>query len=132
MKYRELEYSRTFNQGNYESERITLKVDLDEAEDIDESYRTLKAAVFKLQSKGEIIDDSKKAVETDKKLEPIKKAFPPELANLLIFEETKDFVIIKTKGFLGSANFAKIASVVRELGGNYISAGKDSHFKIER
>ena len=132
MKYRDLEYARTFNLGNYESERITLKVDLDETEDIDESFRTLKGTVFSLQSKGEIIDDSKKAVESDKKLEPIKKAFPQELANLLIFSETTDAVIIKPKEFLGSATFAKIGAVVRELKGEYISAGRDSHFKIKK
>ena len=43
MKYRELEYSRTFNLGDYQSERITLKIDLDETEDLDECYRTTKA-----------------------------------------------------------------------------------------
>ena len=132
MKYKELEYARTFNRGNYESEKITLKVELDETEDIDEASRTLKATVFRLQGKGEIIDDSKKAVETDKRLESIRKAFPPELANLLIFSETTDAVIIKPKEFLGSANFAKIGAVVRELKGAYISAGKESHFKIAK
>jgi len=132
MKYRELEYSRTNNLGNYESERITLKVELDETEDLDESYKTLKATVFRLQKEGGLIEDSKKVVEADKRLETFKKAFPQDLANLLVFEESKDAVIIKPKEFLGSANFAKIASVVRELKGEYVSAGKESHFRIPR
>ena len=132
MKYKELEYSRNFNLGNYESERITLKVDLDETEDLDESFRTLKATVFRLQKEGGLIEDSKKVVEADKRLETVKKAFPQDLANLLFFEETKDAAIIKPKEFLGSQNFAKIAAVVRELKGEYISAGKESHFKIPR
>ena len=130
MKYRELEYARTFNRGNYESEKITLKAELDETEELDESFRTLKATVFRLQTEGKPIEDSKKAVESDKKLEPIKKAFPDDLSNLLIFEEQENFVIIKPKEFLGSANFAKVGAIVRELKGEYVSAGKQSHFKI--
>ena len=132
MKYKELEYARTFNLGNYESEKITLKIELDETEDIDESFRTLKATVFRLQGKGEIIDDSKKAVEADKRLKSVKTAFPDDLRNLLIFEEQENMVIIKPKEFLGSANFAKIGAVVRELQGCYISAGRESHFKIAK
>jgi hypothetical protein len=34
--------------------------------------------------------------------------------------------------FLGSENFAKIASAVRGMGGEYISAGKDSHFRVPK
>lgn len=132
MKYRELEYSRNFNLGNYESERITLKVDLDETEDLDESYRTLKARVFKLQQEGDLLEETKKAVDSDASLSPVKQAFPEDLKALLIFEESKDAVIIKPKEFLGSANFAKIAAVVRELKGEYISAGKKSHFRIPK
>jgi len=41
-------------------------------------------------------------------------------------------VIIKPRQFLGSENFAKIASTVRGIGGEYISAGKESHFRVPR
>lgn len=137
MKYRELEYSRTFNLGDYQSERISLTVDLDEIEiakhekeirsklplgstarlsvnraveilrelkreergepieepdleeaeesqqlkefltryakalkkieNLDESFRTLKATVFRLQSEGELLEDTKKAIENEKR-----------------------------------------------------------------
>ena len=132
MKPRELEYSRTFNLGDFQSERITLKVDLDETEDLDESYRTLKARVFKLQQEGDLLEETKKAVDSDTSISPVKQAFPDDLKTLLIFEETKDAIIIKTKGFLGSQNFAKIGAVVRNLGGNWVSSGKESHFKIPK
>jgi len=56
--------------------------------------------------------------------------FPPELDNMLLFEDKGDYVMIKPKGFLGSENFAKIASTVRGIGGEYISAGRDSHFRV--
>ncbi len=65
-----------------------------------------------------------------KKLEDVRMAFPEDLENLLSFEEKIDYIIIKPKQFLGSENFAKIASAVRGLGGEYISAGKDSHFRV--
>lgn len=66
MKYRELEYSRTFNLGSFQSERIGLTVDLDETENLDENFRTLKAIVFRLHQEGELLEDSKVAVEADK------------------------------------------------------------------
>jgi hypothetical protein len=62
----------------------------------------------------------------------VKEAFSSELADMLIFEESGKFVVVKPRRFLGSDNFAKIASIVRELGGEYVSAGRDSHFKIAR
>lgn len=56
--------------------------------------------------------------------------FPEDLAALLSFEEKADYITIKPKQFLGSENFAKIASTVRGIGGEYISAGRDSHFRV--
>ncbi len=63
-------------------------------------------------------------------VENIRMVFSPELDSLLSFEEKNDYVIIKPKQFLGSENFAKIASTVRGIGGEYISAGRDSHFRV--
>jgi len=58
--------------------------------------------------------------------------FPTELEDMLNFTETPQYIIIKPRRFLGSDNFAKIASIVRSNGGEYISAGKESHFRIAR
>lgn len=67
-------------------------------------------------------------------VEVITNSFPKYLADLLTFTEVSDekgdFVKVKPRQFLGSENFAKIASIVRELGGDYISAGKQSHFRL--
>ncbi|MDH5702177.1 MAG: hypothetical protein OEZ12_05325 [Candidatus Bathyarchaeota archaeon] len=65
-------------------------------------------------------------------VEDVRESFSSDLEEMLIFEETGDYIVIKTRRFLGSDNFAKIASIVRSLGGEYISAGKDSHFKVPR
>jgi hypothetical protein len=65
-------------------------------------------------------------------LDEIRMSFPEELEARLGFEEKGDYIIIKPKQFLGSENFAKIASAVRGMGGEYISAGKDSHFRVPK
>jgi hypothetical protein len=70
--------------------------------------------------------------ERSKAIEDLRTMFPEDLENLLNFEEKDDYIIIKPRQFLGSDNFSKIASVVRQAGGEYISAGKASHFRVPR
>ena len=62
----------------------------------------------------------------------IRGAFPKELENMLYFEDAGSYIIIKPRTYLGSENFAKIASLVRGEGGEYISAGKESHFRVPK
>ena len=70
--------------------------------------------------------------EKKRSIDYVKQAFSSELAGMLIFEENGKFIIVKPRRFLGSDNFAKIASIVRNLGGEYISGGKNSHFKVPK
>ena len=65
-------------------------------------------------------------------VESVQQSFPEDLRNLLSFEEQDEFIVIKPKGFLGSENFARAAEVVKNLGGDYISAGKASHFRVPK
>ena len=65
-------------------------------------------------------------------IDDVKRGFSPELGGMLFFEEIEKYIIVKPRRFLGSDNFAQIASIVRDLGGEYISAGKNSHFKIPK
>ena len=73
-----------------------------------------------------------KVPERVQAIDDIKMMFPEDLENLLSFEEKEDYIMIKPRQFLGSENFAKIASVVRGIGGDYVSAGKASHFRVPR
>ena len=75
---------------------------------------------------------SREMHEKQTSLEEIRMSFPEDLDNLLNFEEKTDYIMIKPRQFLGSENFAKIASTVRGMGGEYISAGKDSHFRVPK
>jgi hypothetical protein len=65
-------------------------------------------------------------------VQDVRMMFPQELEDLLNFTEKDDFIMIKPRQYLGSENFAKIASIIRGAGGQYISAGKDSHFRIPK
>ena len=62
----------------------------------------------------------------------IRTVFPKELESMLFFEDTGNYIMIKPRQYLGSDNFAKIASLVRGEGGEYISAGKESHFRVPK
>jgi len=73
-----------------------------------------------------------RVLEKSKAIEDLRTMFPEDLENLLNFEEKDDYIIIKPRQFLGSDNFSKIASVVRQAGGEYISAGKASHFRVPK
>ncbi|MCW4017161.1 MAG: hypothetical protein NWF00_00525 [Candidatus Bathyarchaeota archaeon] len=63
-------------------------------------------------------------------VQDVRMMFTQDLDNMLLFEDKGEYVMIKPKQFLGSENFAKIASTVRGVGGEYISAGRDSHFRV--
>lgn len=41
-------------------------------------------------------------------------------------------VMVKPASFLGPENFAKVAQIIRAIGGQYVSAGKNSHFEISK
>jgi len=56
--------------------------------------------------------------------------FPEALRSLLLFEQQGDYVIIKPRQFLGTENFSDIARIVQGNKGDYVSAGKESHFRI--
>ena len=72
------------------------------------------------------------ATPTGGKIEEVKAAFPEDLKEMLNFEETETYIVIKPRQYLGSENFAKIASIVRGMGGEYVSAGKESHFRAPK
>jgi hypothetical protein len=68
------------------------------------------------------------------KSEPIEisQYFPKELSELLNFEDIGQYIKVSPKQFLGSDNFARVLTIVHDLKGEYISAGKGSHFRIPK
>ncbi|MGQ9538319.1 MAG: hypothetical protein ACUVTE_01850 [Candidatus Bathycorpusculaceae bacterium] len=71
-------------------------------------------------------------IERALEMSDVKMMFPEDLEGLLNFEEKEEYIVIKPRQFLGSENFAKIAQIVRGAGGDYVSAGKESHFRVPK
>jgi len=105
---------------------------------ISEDLRSVSASM-KSMAVGQITQPAAQAPATQREtgvkqrsLDDIRMSFPEDLEARLSFEDKGDYTMIKPKQFLGSENFAKIASAVRGMGGEYISAGKDSHFRVPK
>jgi len=63
----------------------------------------------------------------------VESKFPEDLQGMLCFELTDEFVLIKPREYLGPDNFRRVAGIVRDrLAGEYLSLGKDSHFRVKR
>lgn len=60
----------------------------------------------------------------------IESVIPEEVKDSITITENTDRFIIKSKKFLGTENFAKLGSAIRNINGRYISAGKESRFEI--
>jgi hypothetical protein len=58
-------------------------------------------------------------------LEKIKAPFG-DMADLLTFTVKNGTVVVTPRQFLGTDNFSKVANVVRGLGGQYISEGRNT------
>jgi hypothetical protein len=118
-------------------ERLAERVDelLVVLNKISEDLRTV-AASMKSMAGSQVTQPTPQTPATvsheNKTIEDIRIAFPEDLESLLSFEEKLDYIMVKPRQFLGSENFAKIASAVRGMGGEYISAGKESHFRVPK
>lgn len=66
------------------------------------------------------------------KVEKVEDLFSDDLRAKLTFEAQPDAFIIRPRRYLGSEVFSKVASIVKERGGEYVSRGKESHFRIPR
>jgi hypothetical protein len=65
-------------------------------------------------------------------IDDVRMMFTKELEELLEFKDMESYIRVKPLKYLGSDNFAKIASIIREAGGEYVSAGRESHFRIPK
>lgn len=57
--------------------------------------------------------------------------FPPKLQDFLSATEQNGMYVVKSK-WVSRELFADIAEAARSLGGNWVSAGKESHWKIPK
>jgi len=64
--------------------------------------------------------------------EEVKKAIPEDLLGLLRVEEGAEYIVLTPRQFLGSEIFSRVMECIEPLGGQYVSAGRGSHFRIKR
>lgn len=103
------------------------------AKDLSDVSKSLKSATTGTTSPSTPVSTTVTPNSVEKRdINDVKQAFSPELAGMLLFDQSGKYIIVKPRRFLGSDNFAKIASVVREIGGEYVSSGRNSHFKIAK
>ncbi len=82
---------------------------------------------------GEISEPAISQAEKIRTIDEVRRFFPQDLLGSLLFEITEDYIIVRPRHYLGPENFARIASIVREqLNGEYVSHGKESHFRVPR
>ncbi len=138
-------YNRKFNLGNYETQDLTIEAQLNEKDNPLEVWTILAdntemwhidymrkrnaesggaaKSTPNVQSSPNQPPNSPPKASIDK----IKQRFPSQYESELTFEQKGEYCIIKPKQFLGPIIFGDICGIIREIGGEYISAGKDSH-----
>jgi len=67
-------------------------------------------------------------------VQDVAEAFPKDLISEISIEDGGENIIVKPNRYLGTDKFRKIADVIRGTfeGGVYISAGRDSHWRIPK
>lgn len=66
-------------------------------------------------------------------VDDVKNSLPDDIARLLTFEDTPQYVIARPKAFLGEETFYNVAKVFTEIGGEYVGGlGKQSHFRVDK
>lgn len=103
------------------------------SDDLTEISRMLRAYATSREEIPITQESSLSQIQKLRVIDDIQRFFPQDLLGLLIFEVTGEHIIVKPRQYLGPENFAKIASIVREqLKGEYVSHGKESHFRVPR
>jgi len=103
------------------------------SEDLEEVSRALKAYSKTNIEENQFTPRSTGQPLKKRDIEEVRRDFPKDLLELLLFEVADDYIIIKPKRYLGSENFTRVASIVREqFGGEYISHKRESYFRIPR
>jgi len=74
----------------------------------------------------------KKAIgeEIDRLISNIREKIGPDITKLLELEPKMDKLLVKRKRYLDTNQWACVNNAIRKLGGEWISAGKDSHWEI--
>jgi len=136
MKYT-VHYSRKIRVADYDMLEVGLSREFDDSvTPVEAGYTYVRDQVKQWISEetGKVSRESEKPIEVKPAVtvDSVAKKFPMELKNKLFFEDAGEYVVVRARKYLGQEDFKKIAEIVRSLGGEYVSAGKDSHFRIKK
>jgi hypothetical protein len=121
--------TRKFNLGNYETLDIQLTAFIEEGEDAKEAMGKVENEILTyVKAKGISAVEIPSQPVVPKELKP--PVFPEVYAKMLTVTDEGKYWKVKPNQFLGAENFAGIAEIVKQYGGDYVSAGKESHFRI--
>jgi len=117
-----------------------LKVILDGFEDLEGIIYGMRQKIYQLHGVVEYSEPKSEAalaptpIKTtgNKAIDKARWLFPEEIEAKLNFEISGQDIIIKVKEFLNKDTFAKIAGTIKENGGEYISDGKNTHFRLPK
>ena len=109
------------------------------ARDLKEICEELKAAsaTSPKSREAEVEVKAEQKIEVQEETGPltlgrVQSMFPENLLSKLYFEDAGDSIIIRPRSYLGD-EFREVAEIAcDQLGGAYIGAGKNSHFKIPK
>lgn len=140
MNVKTVKLTRTYNLGDYESLKVGYEAELTQIEGDDnqkilDATKELEKLCDTYYTMVRFSADKKPEQKQEEKPKPesaVQMNFPEDLRAMLQFEDKADYVKISLKQFLGSENFAKVSTVVRGIGGEYVSAGKGSHFRVPK
>jgi len=133
MKYT-VHYSRKTRLAEFDTLEVGLTKEFDDSVTPYEMGFTMVKNKVEAWIRKEIINFSEvQVVKQPVTVDVVSKIIPMDLRKDLYFEDTGNYVLIKSRRYLGQETFKKIAEiVVDQLGGEYISAGRNSHFRIKK
>jgi hypothetical protein len=141
-------FNQKFNLGNYESIDVGAEAQLSDKDNPLEVWTILRdnAEMWFISEKNKKptphleqplplpqTSTPKTQQLTNKNTDPIttlRANFTEEIDQKLNYKQQNSSILIHPKNFLGSEIFAEISTIVRRLRGEYISAGRDSHWRI--
>ena len=136
MKVTKVMVNRKFNLGNYETLDMAAEAELNDTDNPLEIWQVLRDniemeyIVMQNKTKPTPPQPTPTAQPQEATLNNFIAEFPPEQQQRLDFALKGNKFIIRPKQFLGSDMFAQVSAVVRSFGGEYISAGKESHWRV--
>jgi hypothetical protein len=145
-------FTRKWNLGNFESLDLSIEAQIGEKDNPLETWTILKdnAEMWFIDYKKKLMGGNEgkqpfpsvsptspkpsatPPTQQRRSINDIAHSFPEIIEAKLTFEQRIDYIIIKPKYFLGTEMFAQISGMICSMGGEYISAGKDSHWRIKQ